>query len=66
MRVHAHLSQVSFANGFALAVRSKKYNFRIQPTDPGVAMLRDFESVGPDRPTRHAERGEDSLGTGLV
>ena len=39
------------------AMRSRNCNLRIRPTDPGVATLSDFESVGPDRPTRRAERG---------
>ena len=44
------------------AVRSRNSNLRPRPTYPGVAILRGFESVGPDRPTRRAERGEEILG----
>ena len=44
------------------ATRSRNCNLRIRPTDPGVASLSDFESVGPDRPTRCAERGGGILG----
>ena len=44
------------------ATRSRNCNLRIRPTDPGVATLSDFESVGPDRPTRCAERGGGILG----
>ena len=44
------------------AMRSRNCNLRIRPTDPGVATLSDFESVGPDRPTRCAERGGGILG----
>ena len=45
-----------------MAVRSRNSNLRPRPTYPGVAILRGFESVGPDRPTRRAERGEEILG----
>ena len=44
------------------AARSRKPNLRPRPTYPGVAILSAFESVGPDRPTRHAERGEENVG----
>ena len=43
-------------------MRSRKCSLCIRPTDPGVAILSDFESVGPDRPTHRAERGEEILG----
>ena len=46
----------------SLAMRSRKCNLRIRPTDPGVAILSDFESIVADRPTRRAERGGEFLG----
>ena len=47
---------------YVMAARSRECNLRIRPTDPGVAILSDFESVGPDPPTHRAERGEEILG----
>ena len=47
-------------------MRSRNSNLRPRPTYPGVAILRGFESVGPDRPTRRAERGEEILGRNEV
>ena len=46
----------------SLAMRSRKCNLRIRPTDPGVAILSEFESIVADRPTRRAERGGEFLG----
>ena len=59
LRAIARLKLLERVSG---ATRSRNCNLRIRPTDPGVATLSDFESVGPDRPTRCAERGGGILG----
>ena len=60
-RVRIDIQDMSYDKN-SKATRSRNCNLRIRPTDPGVATLSDFESVGPDRPTRCAERGGGILG----
>ena len=61
MRIRSHPAY-TYTYTHYVVLLCRNCNLRIRPTDPGVATLSDFESVGPDRPTRCAERGGGILG----
>ena len=69
LRISESDSRLNFGSrkhvAIILAVRSRYSIVFASPTDRPtrlVAMLLDFESIGPDRPTRRAERGERNMG----